>query len=67
MRHRFLLPCMLPLLMIALRLAAEDKISRQGIEVLTRHCTGCHGETRMSALDLRQRESALKGGTRALR
>jgi Protein of unknown function (DUF1549)/Planctomycete cytochrome C len=64
MKYRSLLSCMFPLLMASLCLPAEDNTSRQGIEVLTRYCTGCHGENRMSALDLRHRDSALKGGTR---
>ncbi|HWB96048.1 MAG TPA: PSD1 and planctomycete cytochrome C domain-containing protein, partial [Bryobacteraceae bacterium] len=33
-------------------------------EVLEKHCTGCHGAAEMSGLDLRQRESILKGGKR---
>lgn len=32
--------------------------------ILDRNCAGCHGATQMSGLDLRQREAALKGGSR---
>jgi hypothetical protein len=32
--------------------------------IFERNCLACHGETRMSGLDLRQRESILKGGMR---
>ena len=63
MKYRSLLTS-LPLLMVSLCLPAEDNISRQGVEVLNRHCLSCHGQTRTSALDLRSRESALKGGAR---
>ena len=63
MKYRSLLTT-LPLLMVSLCLRAEENISRQGIEVLNRHCLSCHGQTRTSALDLRSRESALKGGAR---
>ena len=33
-------------------------------DVLEKRCFGCHGEARMSDLDLRQREAALRGGKR---
>ena len=32
--------------------------------ILDDNCLSCHGETRMSGLDLRQRDTTLKGGTR---
>lgn len=68
MKYGSLLPRTLPLLMVGLMvrpcLSAQDNTSRQGMAVLNRHCTSCHGQTPMSALDLRHRESALKGGNR---
>ncbi|MEO7648958.1 MAG: DUF1549 domain-containing protein, partial [Bryobacteraceae bacterium] len=33
-------------------------------KILETQCLGCHGQTQMSGLDLRQRESMLKGGKR---
>jgi cytochrome c553 len=35
-----------------------------GVAVIEKYCTGCHGVSKMSGLDLRTRETALKGGTR---
>ncbi|MBM3784409.1 MAG: DUF1553 domain-containing protein [Acidobacteria bacterium] len=52
---RFLLPVM----MTAIGLA--DEAAR---EILAKHCAGCHGETKMGGLDLRDRASLLKGGGR---
>lgn len=68
MKVGLLQPRTLPFLMVGLMLrpplSAQDDLSRRGIESLNRHCIGCHGQTRVSALDLRSKESALKGGTR---
>jgi hypothetical protein len=33
-------------------------------EILQKNCSGCHGPARMSGLDLRQRDTLLKGGSR---
>ena len=43
-------------------LAAEAPLPEKARAVLRQHCLSCHGETRISGLDLRQRESLLKGG-----
>jgi len=68
MKYRTQLACTLRVLMVGLVfgpfLPAQDDVSRRGMESLTRNCVSCHGQTPMSALDLRHRESALKGGTR---
>src|SRR2546425_9467675 len=32
--------------------------------ILDKNCSGCHAASRMSGLDLRQRDTALKGGKR---
>ncbi len=34
------------------------------LAILEKNCAGCHGAAAMSGLDLRTRESLLKGGTR---
>ncbi|MBM3738549.1 MAG: DUF1553 domain-containing protein [Acidobacteria bacterium] len=41
--------------------APAEKAARA---LLAENCLGCHGELRMSGLDLRQRETMLKGGQR---
>jgi cytochrome c len=51
-------------LMVPRYLSAQDNVSQRGIAILNRNCVSCHGQTRVSALDLRHRESALKGGNR---
>src|SRR5215470_6016753 len=38
------------------------ELSRQAYAVLKQNCFGCHGEAKMSGLDLRTAESALAGG-----
>ena len=42
----------------------EMNLARQAVSILQNHCLQCHGQDRMSDLDLRTRESMLKGGTR---
>ncbi|MBM3800940.1 MAG: DUF1553 domain-containing protein [Acidimicrobiia bacterium] len=53
-------------LVFAAQAAAQSTVStaRSALAVIEKHCLICHGATQMSGLDLRQRESALKGGTR---
>ena len=48
------------LLATAATLAANDAARA----VLSKHCLACHGEAKMGGLDLRDRASLLKGGTR---
>ena len=43
-------------------LSADAPLPEKARSVLQQHCLSCHGETRISGLDLRQRESLLKGG-----
>ncbi len=46
-------------------LPAEDNIPRQASEILAQNCLPCHGAAmQMSGLDLRTRDSILKGGNR---
>jgi mono/diheme cytochrome c family protein len=44
--------------------AAPDSAEEAAQKILARNCYGCHGETRMSGLDLREISSILKGGKR---
>ena len=44
--------------------ATTDSLPRSARRILEVHCVACHGEGRMSGLDLRTRKSALEGGTR---
>jgi Protein of unknown function (DUF1553)/Protein of unknown function (DUF1549)/Planctomycete cytochrome C len=43
---------------------SEPGIDQAAIALLQKNCVSCHGELRISNLDLRQRETILKGGTR---
>jgi Protein of unknown function (DUF1553)/Protein of unknown function (DUF1549)/Planctomycete cytochrome C len=42
----------------------KPSLEQAAIAVLQKNCLACHGQTRMSNLDLRQRETILQGGTR---
>ena len=61
-------PRALPILFLLLSagpaqgLAASAPLAEKARAVLQQHCLSCHGEARISGLDLRQRESLLKGG-----
>ena len=44
--------------------APQDSLLEQVRVVLESRCMSCHGQLQMSALDLRQRETMLKGGNR---
>src|SRR5215467_7791208 len=44
--------------------AAPDSAEQAAQKVLARNCYGCHGQARMSGLDLREISSILKGGKR---
>jgi mono/diheme cytochrome c family protein len=47
--------------------AAQDeqqKLAQQVVSIFQNHCIQCHGAEKKSGLDLRVRETALKGGTR---
>src|SRR6516162_6321716 len=44
--------------------AAVDSAEQAAQKILARNCYGCHGEARMSGLDLREISSILKGGKR---
>ena len=43
---------------------SKPDIDQAAIALLQENCVSCHGEMQMSDLDLRQRETILKGGTR---
>ena len=43
---------------------SKPNIEEDAIALLQKNCVSCHSELRISNLDLRQRESILKGGTR---
>src|SRR5207249_8249206 len=38
--------------------------SRTALDILDKNCFSCHGAIQMSGLDIRQRETLLKGGKR---
>ena len=44
--------------------AAPDSAAQAAHAILQKHCLSCHGAGQMSGLDLRQRETLLKGGSR---
>ncbi|MBI3210665.1 MAG: PSD1 domain-containing protein [Candidatus Solibacter usitatus] len=48
-------------ILVCSTLAMHAQTARQ---VLEKHCLACHGAAKMSGLDLRARDSMLKGGTR---
>jgi uncharacterized protein DUF1553/uncharacterized protein DUF1549/cytochrome c len=43
---------------------SQPDINQAAIALLQKNCVSCHGELRISNLDLRQRETILKGGSR---
>ena len=43
---------------------SEGELANEARTVLETNCTACHGEAAMSGLDLRQRQTILKGGDR---
>ena len=42
----------------------KSALEQQAQQILVDNCAGCHGQARMSGLDLRQQISTLKGGNR---
>lgn len=42
--------------------SADESIATQAFAIIQSQCLPCHGEEKMSGLDLRQRDAALKGG-----
>ncbi len=44
--------------------SAQNSLAPAAFALLEKNCLACHGESKMSGLDLRSRETALKGGTR---
>lgn len=43
---------------------ADQKLAQQALSILQKNCLQCHGADQKSGLDLRTRETALKGGRR---
>src|SRR2546427_10211479 len=43
---------------------AGTSTAQSALAILEKRCHACHGATQMSGLDLRQRETLLKGGKR---
>ena len=41
---------------------SPDVLEKSARAVLDRHCMACHGEAQMAGLDMRERETLLKGG-----
>ena len=44
--------------------AASSSLADDALAILEKNCLACHGSARMAGLDLRQRETLLKGGGR---
>jgi mono/diheme cytochrome c family protein len=44
----------------------EEDLAWQAVSILQQHCSQCHGAEGMAGLDLRTRESALRGGGRGV-
>ncbi|MFN8007338.1 MAG: PSD1 and planctomycete cytochrome C domain-containing protein [Terriglobia bacterium] len=44
--------------------SSKPAIDEAARKILETHCLACHGESRMSGLDIRQRDDLLKGGQR---
>src|SRR5215468_4827314 len=43
---------------------SKPDVDQATIALLQKNCVSCHGDLRISGLDLRQRETILKGGSR---
>jgi hypothetical protein len=54
----------LPLFSLAAAMLAQSPIESRAQQILSENCVVCHGQTRMSDLDLRQIETIRKGGKR---
>ena len=54
----------LTLLLPVLSAATADTLAQSAIGVLKKNCVVCHGDARMSGLDLRTQEGIAKGGSR---
>ena len=50
--------------LLALLLGQTSSVEKSAKSVLQAKCLNCHGDTRMSELDMRERGSILKGGKR---
>ena len=44
------------------RAGSDFSLEEKARAILGKNCHSCHGEMRMSGLDIRQRETLLKGG-----
>ncbi len=50
--------------LLAFASAIYGDVPTDAVRILAERCTACHGETRMSGLDMRTREGLVRGGTR---
>src|SRR5947199_2547167 len=57
-------PVLLLVTFLALLSCQSDSVEKGAKAVLEAKCVACHGEARMSDLDLRERGTILKGGKR---
>src|SRR5213592_3674957 len=57
-------PVLLLVTFLALLSGQSDSVEKAAKAVLEAKCVACHGEARMSDLDLRERGTILKGGKR---
>ncbi len=51
-------------LLAAIAPAQSDSLEKSALKILDAKCVGCHGQTRMSDLDLREAKTTLAGGKR---
>ena len=54
---------LLEILTAPVRLAADNLLNEEASAIIKKHCLACHGKSQVSGLDLRKRETTLKGGT----
>ena len=65
MLHRVLFfSCVLSVALVEVSARPTTSTEQAARAILEKNCSACHGAARMSGLDLRQRETLLKGGTR---
>src|SRR5215471_17470695 len=62
--HRVFGWCVATALALVFSLLAADSPEDTARKILAQNCVACHGQARMSGLDLRDISSILKGGTR---
>jgi cytochrome c553 len=63
-RKPFWISSIVGLISAALSMAQTAPLEQSAQEILAKNCYSCHGETKMSALDMRQMPTILQGGAR---